>query len=108
MASTYVTVYNKETGEPALTYAATVKEWLAAGYTTTPPKDAKRAPEAVRAKLPTAGREANRENPIVSGEGRDLGVNLVDAHQPDPVAVETPVPAAPEKPAPRRRSSTAE
>ncbi|MGA0983547.1 MAG: hypothetical protein ACO3ST_02495 [Burkholderiaceae bacterium] len=108
MASTYLTVYHKETGEPALTYAATVKEWLAAGYTTTPPKDAKPAPEASRSKLPTAGREANRENPIIQGEGRNLSGSMVDAQKAEVELVKTEavVEPAPEKPAPRRRSSS--
>lgn len=108
MASTYITVYHKETGEPALTYAATVKEWLAAGYTTTPPADAKKPPEALRAKLPSAGREANRDNPIISGVGRELGGVLSDGNVPAAAAEPAPEPAAesaPVKPAPRRRVS---
>lgn len=105
MASTYVTVYDKETGEGHFTYAATVKEWLDTGkYTVEKPKNAKPSPQAAKAKLPTAGREANRENPIISGPGGvDLEGSYVDGLKTEEPAA--PVQEAPAKPAPRRRSA---
>ena len=103
--STYVTVYDKETGVGYFSYAGTVQEWLATGkYTTVKPSNAQASTQAVKAKLPTAGREANRENPIVSGgKGIDLEGAYVSGHEDGSLE---PVDEKPVKPAPRRRSTT--
>ena len=105
MASPYCTVYHKKTGEAYFTYASTVKEWLETGdYTTEKPANAKPSPEASRAKLPTAGREANREAPIVSGNSLDLEGNMSDGLKVEEPA--EPVMEKPAKPAPRRRAAS--
>ena len=80
--ATQVLIYNKKTGEVFQTYPASVKGWLATGeYQTEPPKNAKsaRPPE----KLPTAGREANRINPIIDRAPSLSAESEVDATQPD-------------------------
>lgn len=65
MALHQVTLYHNKTGEAVYTYPASVQEWLQTGeYTLTRPSNAK-DPEVV-GKLPSAGREANRDNPIIS------------------------------------------
>lgn len=117
MATTYYTVYSKKDGTPHFTYAASVQEWLATGeYTLEAPKEAKPAPELAQSKLPTAGREANRENPIFSGMNNTLSKES-EVHVAESSPAEVPPTAAPEssadasaaeaapvRPAPRRRS----
>lgn len=106
MARPYVTVYSKTDGTPHFTYAATVQEWLATGdYTLEAPGAAAQPPELARRKLPTAGREMNRENPIISGGTPALSeASLVSAAEVEPSAAPEPE-TAPTKPAPRRRAS---
>ena len=105
MPKPYVTVYAKADGAPHFTYAATVKEWLETGdYTLEAPGAPAQPPELANKKLPTAGREANRDNPVISG---GLSENsLVPATEAEPAALPEPeAETAPAKPAPRRRAS---
>lgn len=110
MPKPYVTVYSKADGTPHFTYAATVKEWLETGeYTLEAPGAVAQPPELSRKKLPTAGREANRDNPIISGGTSLSDKSLVPAAEAEPAVVPAPEPeseAAPVKPAPRRRTSS--
>lgn len=105
MPKSYVTVYSKANGSPHFTYAATVKEWLATGeYTLEAPDVVEQPPELIKKKLPTAGREANRDNPIISGGLSEK--SLVPATDAEPAAIPEPeAETAPAKPAPRRRVS---
>ncbi len=109
MASPYRTLYHKKTGDPVFTYAASVDEWLALGDYTLDPPDAPRKPPELT-KLPTAGREMNRINPIVSGGPELTTQSMVDAHQPaDGVEPTEDVKAeAPKKAPPRRRPRASE
>jgi|TARA_Y100000289_G_scaffold8885_1_gene7910 hypothetical protein len=104
--STQVLLYHKKTGEVVSTYPASVKEWMATGeYQTEPPKNAKsiRPPQ----KLPSAGREANRLNPVVDRGPTISAASEVDATQPDeqPSAAAEVEPEAekPKRAEPRRR-----
>lgn len=104
--STQVLIYHKKTGEVVSTYPASVKEWMATGeYQTEPPKNAKsvRPPQ----KLPTAGREANRLNPVIDQTPSISAASEVDATQPDEqpsAAVEAePETEKPKRAEPRRR-----
>lgn len=110
MPKPYVTVYSKADGTPHFTYAATVKEWLETGeYSLEAPGAPAQPPELAKKKLPTAGREANRDNPVISGTNTSLSdKSLVPASAAEPAAVpeaEAEAEAAPVKPAPRRRAS---
>lgn len=75
MALHQITLYHKKTGEPVYSYPASVQEWLSSGeYTLEAPDNAK---EFVQPKkLPSAGREANRDNPVVS-RGPSLNAETV-------------------------------
>jgi len=105
--ATQVLLYHKKTGEVVATYPASVKEWLASGeYQVEPPKNAKtiKLPQ----KLPTAGREANRLNPVIEQGPQLTAASEVDAQAPDaePAAVEPQAEPEIEKPKraePRRR-----
>lgn len=107
--STQVLLYHKKTGEVVSTYPASVREWMATGeYQTEPPKNAKhiRPPQ----KLPTAGREANRLNPVIDRGPSINATSEVDATQPDAepsaateVAEAEPAAEKPKRAEPRRR-----
>ena len=105
--ATQVLLYHKKTGEVVQTYPASVKEWLASGeYQVEPPKNAKaiKLPE----RLPTAGREANRLNPVIDRGPQLTPASEVDAQAPDaePAAVEAepePEIEKPKRAEPRRR-----
>lgn len=106
MANSYVTVYGKD-GSAHFTYAATVQEWLATGeYTLEAPGAPGKPPELEKAKLPSAGREANRDNPITSGAGPMLTPeSMVPASDAEPAPAAAPAEDAPVRPAPRRRAA---
>lgn len=106
MANSYVTVYSKD-GGAHFTYAATVQEWLATGeYTLEAPGAPGRPPELEKAKLPSAGREANRDNPITSALHPTLTAeSLVPASDAEPATAAAPAEEAPVRPAPRRRAA---
>ena len=106
--STQVFLYHKKTGV-VQTYPASVKDWLAGGeYQTEPPKNAK--PAKLPEKLPTAGREANRINPIIDRAPSITAASEVDASQPDAepsaateVSETEPAIEKPKRAEPRRR-----
>ena len=107
--STQVFLYHKKTGEVVQTYPASVEDWLATGeYQTEPPKNAK--PAVIPEKLPTAGREANRINPIIDRAPSLSSASEVDATQPDAepsaateVSETEPAIEKPKRAEPRRR-----
>lgn len=110
--ATQVLLYHKTTGEVVQTYPATVKEWLATGeYQTERPKNAKEIKMPV--KLPTAGREANRLNPVIDRGPSLTPASEVDAQAPEaePAKVEAEAKPEMEKPKrsePRRRPRASE
>lgn len=96
MAGLQVTLYHKKTGEAVRVYPASVKEWIEAGdYTVERPSNATEPDQPV--KLPTAGREANRDNPVIS-RGPSLNAETVaEMANLDPVlTVADEVPGMPE------------
>jgi len=100
--SPYVTVYHKETGAPMLCYVATLRSFIETGdYSLEAPAGAGKAEVEVKAKMPTAGREASREAILEHHQDANgLPITL-----PAPEAA--PEATAPVKAQPKRRPTEA-
>ena len=109
--SPYVLVYNKETGVAQKIYRATLAEFLADGrYTLEAPSNAKADPALNRSQLPTAGREATRNEvpEIFPGNIQPKVATSPAQVAPKRVEAKPEVQEAPVKPAPKRRAPSAE
>jgi hypothetical protein len=103
--ATYATVYEKESGKAIRCYPATIQEFMATGkYTLEAPAGAK-APEAeVKAKQPTAAREAERLA-ASANFAQTLSAPVEEVAPSEEAVEESPEDRAPMKKAPRRRVS---
>lgn len=102
--STYVVVYNKETGEGTKIYRATLSEFLATGnYTTQAPGNAHPSPALAKDGLPSAGREATRDVPAEAFAGVEVPAPAAKEEQEE---AKPEAKKAPAKPAPRRRAAS--
>lgn len=105
--SPYVLVYNKETGVAQKIYRATLAEFLADGrYTLEAPTNAKADPALNRSQLPTAGREATRNEVPEVFPGNIQPKTATSSAQVEPKKEEAKpeVQEAPIKPSPKRRA----
>lgn len=109
--SPYVLVYEIETGVAQKIYRATLAEFLATGrYTTERPDNAKDDGNINRSKLPTAGREATRQQPaeVFPGNIQPKVAKTPGEVAPKKEEAKPEVKEAPAKPAPKRRAPAAD